>query len=166
MDMGNVRVEFVDAYETNADALFRFAYFSVRDREVAKDLVADTFSGVWEYMAKGNRVENIRALCYRILRNRIIDHWRKHGTLSLDRLTEEGYEPPDPTEEDPATREEYRTVRKAVSDLPATYREVIVLRYIEGYSPKEIVELLGVSPSLVSVRIFRAQRLLRKRLSL
>ena len=163
--MGNQAAEFTATYDLYADALFRFAYFAVHDREVAKDLVADTFSKVWEYIARGNKVENIRALCYRTLRNLIVDHWRKQKSLSLDELIDAGYDPSGSDGiQDAETRDSYVRVRKAIALLPAAFQEVILLRYVEGYSPKEIAELLGISASLVSVRIFRGQRLLAQHL--
>ena len=60
---------FIAVYDTQADALFRFALFGVGDRELAKDLVSETFAKVWEYITKGNKTENMKALCYRTLRN-------------------------------------------------------------------------------------------------
>lgn len=165
MSMGNPESEFTIAYDLYADALFRFAYFAVHDRETAKDLVADTFTNVWEYLAKGNAVTNIRALCYRTLRNLIVDHWRKRKSLSLDEMIDVGYDPVGVNGRDDAeVRAEYVELRRSIATLPAVFQEVILLRYVEGYSPKEIAELLGISPSLVSVRIFRGQSLLKKRI--
>lgn len=156
---------FIAVYDTQADALFRFAYFGVGDRELAKDLVSETFVKVWEYITKGNKVENIKALCYRTLRNLIVDHFRKHKSGSLDGLLEKGF---DPVGEDGMERiekeEDKVMLRSAIATLPAAIREVVVLRYIEEYSPKEIAELLHISQSLVSVRLFRATQLLKKTL--
>ncbi len=161
--MGEQETAFIAVYDAHADALFRFAYFSVRDRELAKDLVADTFTKVWQYIAGGNIVGNIRAFCYRTLRNLIVDHWRKHKSLSLDDLAEGGFEPSGEDGHDTVMKnEELRVVKKAIAGLPLAIREVVMLRYIEGYDPKEIAELLGISQSLVSVRIFRGTALLKK----
>ncbi len=161
--MGEQETAFIAAYDAHADALFRFAYFSVRDHEMAKDLVADTFTKVWQYIAKGNIVENIRALCYRTLRNLIVDHWRKHKSLSLDALSDQGFEPiGEDGHQTVMESEESLLLKKAIGELPLAIREVILLRYIEGYDPKEIAELLDISPSLVSVRIFRGTALLKK----
>lgn len=167
MSMGKSESEFTIAYDLYADALFRFAYFAVHDREIAKDLVADTFTKVWEYIAKGQAVTNIRALCYHVLRNLIVDHWRKRKSLSLDELVDAGYDPIGTDGRvDEEQNSEYVELRKAIETLPAVFQEVILLRYVEGYSPKEIAELLGISPSLVSVRIFRGQSLLKKRIQI
>lgn len=165
--MGEQQAAFIAAYDAHADALFRFAFFSVRDRELAKDLVADTFMKVWSYLAEGKVVENLRAFCYRTLRNCIIDHSRKKGSLSLDALIDEGYEPAGENGRANAERDaDAAVLHAAIAALPAAFREVILLRYVEGYSPKEIAENLGVSQSLVSVRLFRGAALLKKKLTI
>jgi RNA polymerase sigma-70 factor (ECF subfamily) len=165
MDMSERESVFIDVYDAHADALFRLALFSVNDRELAKDLVADTFMKVWGYLAEGNVVENLRAFCYRTLKNLIIDHWRKKGSISLDLLTEAGFDPIGEDGRKSVERaEEYKVARDAISSLPAAFREVIHLRYVEGYTPKEIAELLEISQSLVSVRLFRGSALLKKKL--
>lgn len=163
--MGEKESAFIAVYDAHADALFRFAYFAVRDRELAKDLVADTFTRVWRSLSEGTAIENLRAFCYRTLRNLIIDHYRKGKSISLDELAEAGYDPPgEDGRENTERTEEYKEVRDAITALPAAFREVTELRYVEGYSPKEIAELLGISQSLVSVRLFRGHALLKKKL--
>lgn len=51
-----------------------------------------------------------------------------------------------------------------VNALPPKYRQVLYLRYYEGYQVKEIAELLGQSPALVSTHLARARAKLRERL--
>jgi RNA polymerase sigma-70 factor (ECF subfamily) len=117
------------------------------------------------YLAEGNVVDNLRAFCYRTLKNLIIDHWRKKGSISLDLLTDAGFDPVgEDGREHVEQNEEYEAARGAIAALPAEFREVIHLRYVEGYSPKEIAELLGITQSLVSVRLFRGGALLKKKL--
>lgn len=163
MIMGEMESRFLETYDAHADAFLRFAYFGVHDRELAKDLVADMFARVWEYLANRNVVENIRALCYRTLRNLIVDHFRKHKSLSLDALAETGYEPRGADGREDVEKQDVLTeLRQAITKLPGAFREVILLRYIEGYDPKEIAEMLNISQSLVSVRIFRGVKLLKQ----
>ena len=161
------RESFIATYDAHSDALFRFAFFAVHDRELAKDLVADTFTKVWEYIAKGNSADNIRALCYCTLRNLVIDHFRKRKSFSLDALTEAGFDPAgDDGRRDVERAEDDRVLKKAIAELPAVFREVVVLRHVEGYTPKEIAEALGITQSLVSVRLFRGIALLKQRIRL
>jgi RNA polymerase sigma-70 factor (ECF subfamily) len=137
MNMGDQESSFIAVYDAHADALFRFALFSVSDRELAKDLVAETFTKVWSYLAEGNIVDNLKAFCYRTLKNLIIDYWRKHGSISLDALTEAGFDPVgEDGRENVEHDEAYKAARDAIAVLPAAFREVIHLRYVEEYSPK------------------------------
>jgi len=55
-------------------------------------------------------------------------------------------------------------VRRAIQALPAKYREVIVLRYLEEMEPPRIAEVLGVSNSALNVRLHRARAQLEHRL--
>ena len=49
-----------------------------------------------------------------------------------------------------------------IPHLPETYREVITLRYVDGFTPKEIATMIGISENVVSVRIHRGTRKLRE----
>ena len=83
----------------------------------------------------------------------------------MDGLLEAGFDPIGEDGMDRVENEEDKAMlRRAIGALPAAIREVVVLRYIEEYSPKEISELLHISQSLVSVRLFRATQLLKKTL--
>jgi RNA polymerase sigma-70 factor (ECF subfamily) len=52
-------------------------------------------------------------------------------------------------------------VRRAVRALPARYREVVVLRYLQGLEPAEICRLLGISTNALNVRLNRARKRLK-----
>lgn len=69
-----------------------------------------------------------------------------------------------PPEEGLQEREMLAEVRKAVRELPARAREVVVLRYLEGFSPEQTAEALGLSRGAVEVRLHRARRRLKARL--
>lgn len=61
--------------------------------------------------------------------------------------------------------ESHQRVREAVEQLPAKYREPVVLRYYEQMSARRIGEVLGISTGAVEVRLSRARRRLRETLS-
>ena len=56
-------------------------------------------------------------------------------------------------------------VRRAIADLPVEFREIVVLRELEGFSYKEIAELAEVPIGTVMSRLARARKLLQKRLA-
>lgn len=158
----NLEEEFLEAYDAYADAIFRHCYYRLFDRERAKDVMQDTFVRTWEYMQKGEKVDNIRALLYRVANNLIIDFVRKKKETSLDAMQEEGFDPA--TDEDMshiADRLDGGQAIEALKQLDDTHREVLVLRYVNGLQPAEIAEITGETANTVSVRIHRGLGKLR-----
>ncbi len=154
--------KFLEAYEAYADDLFRHAYFRVHDRERAKDLVQETFTKTWMTLSEGATIDNLRAFFYRVLTNAIIDESRKKKAVSLDSMLEEGFAPRDEDATDAVY--EITTIREThelLSTLPDEYRLPLVMRHLDGLSPGEIAEILGVTENVVSVRINRAINKLR-----
>jgi RNA polymerase sigma factor (sigma-70 family) len=97
-----------------------------------------------------------------------LDHRRKlrRRPGSLSSLA--GYEELVPVELDPSAPLEQSEmsahVRRAVSTLSESYREVVVLKYLDGHSYQEIADLLGVSVNAIESRLHRARRMLRGKL--
>jgi RNA polymerase sigma-70 factor, ECF subfamily len=162
MSSDRLEEEFLEAYDTYADAIFRHCYYRLFDRERAKDVMQDTFVRTWEYLQKGEKVDNIRALLYRIANNLIIDFVRKKKEASLDAMQEEGFDPA--TDDDMshiAERLDGGQAIEALKQLDDTHREVLVLRYVNGLQPAEIAEITGETANTVSVRIHRGLGKLR-----
>jgi RNA polymerase sigma-70 factor, ECF subfamily len=154
--------EFLQAYDAYSDAIFRHCYYRLFDRERAKDVMQDTFVRTWEYLQKGEKVDNIRALLYRIANNLIIDFVRKKKETSLDAMQEEGFDPA--TDDDmsrTAERLDGAQAIEALQQLDDVHREVLVLRYVNGLQPAEIAEITGETANTVSVRIHRGLGKLR-----
>jgi RNA polymerase sigma-70 factor (ECF subfamily) len=61
--------EFEKAYDLYADAIFRHCYLRVSDRELAKDLMQETFMKTWEYLASGKDIDDVRPFLYRTALN-------------------------------------------------------------------------------------------------
>jgi RNA polymerase sigma-70 factor (ECF subfamily) len=148
--------DFLAAFDEHSDALFRHCLVRVRDREVAKDIVQETFTKTWNYLAKGKKVDHLRAFLYRVANNLIVDTSRRKRSSSLDRMMEEdGYEVADESIRDPGNVPDARLAMKLLETLDDIYRVVITMRFVDGFTPKEIAQTLGVSENVVSVRIYR-----------
>lgn len=161
---------FLEAFDAYADALYRHGYFRISDHERARDLVADTFTRAWAYIVKGNEVEQWKPFLYRTLNHLIIDEYRKKRTESLDTILEVHEVPEGAFEElvEGSLEElemtlDAQRVPALLTEMPDQYREVIVMRYIDGLQPKEIADLLEESVNVVSVRIHRGMSWLQKR---
>jgi len=151
----DVMEQFTKAYDELADAIFRHCWFRIGDREKAKDLMQDTFTKSWQYIAEGATVSNLRSFLYRVANNLIIDEYRKKKELSLDRLQEQGFDPGFDDRNRNENRIDAQFAISTINQLDEKYREVILMRYIDELSPKEIAEVVGETENNVSVRIHR-----------
>ena len=160
--MEDLKLAFTKTYEEHSDALFRYCYFRVSDREKALDLVQDVFTKTWHYIQEGNTVENIRAFLYTTARHLIIDEYRKKKNLSLDALVDQGVEPSISIMTSLETSIDAALAIEEVKKLPEAYSEILFMRYVSDMSVQDIAEALKLSENVVSVRIHRGMALLRK----
>lgn len=161
--------EFLQAFDDYADQLFRHCFFRVSDRERALELVQDAFMKSWEYLSRGEEVRQFRPFLYRVLNNLIIDEYRKKKDVSLDAMLEQNDMSLDQIDElgegsfdDAVARLDAKLLQEKLSALPQPYQESVTLRYVDGLSPKEIASYLEESENVVSVRIHRGLKMLRK----
>ena len=133
----------------------------VRDTGIAEDLTVETFWRIYRARTRFDPTGNFRAWARRIATNAALDHLRH-----APRETELPEDLPGPTSRDPAVNSEMRQqLRKAFYELPAKYRLVATLALIEDEPYTDIAQAAGISVALVKVRMFRAVRMLRKKLS-
>ena len=154
-----------EAYDAYADAIFRHCYFRVFNRERGKELMQETFMRTWVYLQDGKTVDNMRAFLYRIANNLIIDESRKKKEASLEALQEGGWDPAgtDGNKAGASLVEEGRILR-TLEKLDKPYRDVFIMRHIDGLKPQDIAEMLGESANTVSVRLHRATDQLKQML--
>ncbi|MES2006728.1 MAG: RNA polymerase sigma factor [Patescibacteria group bacterium] len=167
----NTAHAFEDAYTRFSDELFRHCYLRISDRDRALELTQEAFLRTWEYVQKGNVVLEFRPFLYRTLKNLIIDEYRKMKTQSLEAMVEgteggsvEALLPPDESNTLEAAIDRFEGTRalKALQELPDAYKEVLILRYVEGLSPKEIAHQLDENENAVSVRVHRGLKKLKE----
>lgn len=156
-----IEAQFIKAYEEYADAIFRYCYYRVFNRELAKDLSQEIFMKTWKSLTDGNEVKNIRAFCYRVARNIVIDYSRKKRESSLDELHDKGFDPSVELSEKMRDQIDANTAISHIKMMDDIYREVLLLRFVDGFSPKEIADMIGETQNVVSVRIYRGLKQLR-----
>ncbi|MGB7282558.1 MAG: RNA polymerase sigma factor [Candidatus Acidiferrum sp.] len=133
----------------------------VRDSGIAEDLTVETFWRIYRARARFNPAGNFHAWARRIATNAALDHLRANR-----REIELPEDIPGPAQPDPAVqRESRRNIRQAFSQLPAKYRLIATLALIEEQPYDKIAEAAGISAALVKIRVFRAVRILRKKLT-
>ncbi len=147
-------------YDAHADAIFRHCYFKTSDRELAQDMTQDVFLKTWSYLHQGRPILNMRAFLYRLADNLVIDWYRKRKSQSLDVLMDAGFEPIETDNKIEESAEVSLALAK-LRELGEDDQKLITLRFVEGFSPREIGEIVGQNENVVSVRVHRALKKLR-----
>lgn len=159
-----VEKQFLRLYDQNADAIFRYCYFRLFDHELAKEFAQEVFLRGWrEFSDHAKKIKYPKALLYKIANNLIIDYKRKRKEKSLETMQENGFEiTGNSLEAETEIKIEYQKILESVNQLPKEYKEIIVLRYVEGLKPKEISEITGQSTNVISVSITRGKKKLKE----
>ena len=154
---------FAALYDEHLNTVYRFVFFKVGDATLAEDLTAEVFSKVWENIDRFEwRDLPFQHWLLRVARNVVVDHWRANRRFptSLDELYEVASDGPSP-EEIVALDTEVERLTGSLKRLPGDQREVLILRFIEGYSHADTAQVLGKSVVAVRQIQVRALRALR-----
>ncbi|MCF7865442.1 MAG: RNA polymerase sigma factor [Candidatus Pacebacteria bacterium] len=165
--MEDLQNKFLEAYNSYSEAIFRFCFFKLNDRELAKDLMQDTFAKVWLTSSKQDiQIHNIKALIYKIAGNLIIDEYRKRGrrdvVASLDVLHEDGFDPSFDDTDSVRNIIDGKEAINLISKIRDPYGESVLMRYVQDLSISEIAEITGETENTISVRIHRGISILKK----
>ncbi len=155
-------------YRRYVDLVYSYAFFQLGDHHDAEDATERTFLAALRSIGSfTERGASFRAWLLRIARNTIANSHRsrfRRRTTTLDALPEH---PPAP-DSDPAAltvrADEMRRVRRALAELPEDRRQVVILRFTDGLSAREIASVLDRSEGAVRVLLHRALRDLAERL--
>jgi RNA polymerase sigma factor (sigma-70 family) len=143
-------------------AAYNLARWLVRNDQDAEDIVQESFFKAYRAQ-ESFRGSEAKTWMLSIVRNTAMDFLRRCKTGHAMALEDEGYEPadhsPDP-ERVLIEQTRRRQVRQAIANLAGEFREVIVLREIEGLSYKEIASVLSIPMGTVMSRLSRARNLL------
>jgi RNA polymerase sigma-70 factor, ECF subfamily len=141
----------------------------VTDTAEAEDVAQEAFIRAFRALPRLEDPNRFLRWLARIALNLAADTRRRRPRCrSLESLLEDGSSeialpaPPDDPGEGMDRREDHRLVLAAVDRLPGKYRLVVLLRYFEGLSGREIAGVLGEPEGTVRNRLFRAHDRLRK----
>ena len=161
------REAFIEAYDLYVDQIYRFIYFKVSSSDEAHDLTSAVFLKTWNYIQTNSLkdVNTLRALIYKIARTSVIDHYRKNYQVdSIDRKDKE-IDIPDERQDIKKQAEvssDIQTVEEKLKELKGEYREVIILRFIDELTIKEIAEIVDKTRTNTRVLLHRATKALRE----
>lgn len=129
--------------------------------QLAEELVQDIYLAVWKALPSFRHDASLRTFVVRIATNRAVTHVARAFKLPRSSELHEDLPARDESPETQAIgRDRNRQLLDAVRCLPLTYREPALLT-LEGMTPKDIADVLGISPNAVAIRLSRSRELLR-----
>jgi RNA polymerase sigma-70 factor (ECF subfamily) len=156
------------------DVIFNYALYLSGDREMASDLLQDTYLKAYRFFDKFEEGTNAKAWLYRIARNTYINEYRRIKRLpdhveydeqisSYQMLPrdEESHRPGRDTDLNDVFDD---TIATAIASLPEKFKSVVVLRDIENLPYEEVAEALDIPIGTVRSRLHRARAILFDRL--
>ena len=171
-------------------ALIRMALGHVADREVAEEVVQDTWMAVIEGLTRYDGRSSLRTWIFGILIHKAKDRGvreKRHTTFSDFESKDDEHDemvdpsrfqrsgewaghwafPPQPWDNQTpekllASQQAVNAMNKAIESLPRTLKEVLILRDIEGIEAKEACELLKITETNLYVRLHRARERVRR----
>jgi RNA polymerase sigma-70 factor, ECF subfamily len=156
--MMNTHTKILSWYDDYADELFGFALVKTQSRDEAKECVQETFLRICTYLQKQKEIKNPRAFLYRILKNIIVDGYRKYTPDSLEETIEASGEQAHPSAEQSFEKTiTAKHILRTLEKIDERYRKPFIMRYVHDLSPKEIAKTLRISENTASVRIHRAK---------
>jgi RNA polymerase sigma factor (sigma-70 family) len=147
--------EYNQSVDDFSDGIYRFILKNMKNHEMAKDVVQDTYEKLWVKVADVSS-DKVRSYLFTTAYHTMIDILRKES-----RKDDFDSERHDRQYQEQAYTGLSELLEAAVSRLPADQRSVILLRDYEGYSYEDIASITGLSESQVKVYIFRGRMFLK-----
>ena len=144
--------------------ILNYIYRLVGNNYEAEDLAQETFMKAFQKFESLGDKEKARSWLYSIARNVTIDYFRKnkHRSIPLDEMILENYARATAVDfrDDVLRREVSQEVSKHVAALSVQDRMIVKLLYYEGFSYKEICDVLNINQNTLKSRLHRARKTL------
>jgi RNA polymerase sigma factor (sigma-70 family) len=161
-------VSFEEAMLPHMDAAHNLARWLLRNEQDAQDVVQEAYLRAFKSFS-GFHGSNGRAWLLTIVRNTSYTLLKKNRALDLTTTFDEEIHGSGEESVSPATilehSENAELIKKAIDELPVEFREILVLRHLEGLSYKEIADVAQLAPGTVMSRLARARGKLKEYLS-
>lgn len=157
--------------------LYQFVYRHLHDREMASDVVQETFLRVYNHRKRYKPTARFSYWLYRIARNLCVDERRRYWNRNVtdassmtgeDTTTTDYMEMQSTSGPDGADllqeKEMEQIIRNAIEDLSEEQRQVMIMHKYQGMAYKDIAKVLGITTESVKQRAYRAHVRLREQL--
>ncbi len=170
----DLQKEFEETALPHVDAVYSYLLTMTQNPVDAEDVTQETFLKAYKNFHKFTPGTNIKAWLFKIAKNTFINKYRKDKKqplfVNITNFEENDKEkeielPSEETPEDRIISEEIdKEIEKAFSRIPQIYRAVVTLADIEGFSYKEIADILDIPIGTVMSRLYRGRKMLENAL--
>lgn len=155
---------FISVYKNHIDEIYQYVLLRTGfDVPLAEDITQDIFLDVFKGLRSFKGLCSERTWIFKIAKNKLFDYYRKQYSqkaeiLALDdQMADELSDPKQSIEEHLQVTFESQQVRECLSQLPQQYRILLLLKYVEEISVKEIAQIIDKSPKSVESMLQRAK---------
>ncbi|TQS70539.1 RNA polymerase sigma factor [Ornithinibacillus gellani] len=158
---GNQRA-FRKLYELHAGYALRTAYGMTKNHEAASDIVQETFLKVFRFIDQYDPNRSFKAWFYQILINTGRSYLRKQSKEPFAVESEEIIDYLHHQHAEENMLENHEQLEDALDQLSETYRTILLLKYVNECTEKEIAEILELNINTVKSRLYRARNQMKK----
>lgn len=153
---------FAELYNAYVEKIYKYLYYKVGNASDAEDLCEQVFLKAWEAIGRYTWCGYpFSSWLYKLAHNLVVDHYRmKRDTMPLNDLLATPDEPVDPQNILHQTVEAAE-MQDAIAKLTVDQRQVISLKFIEGYDNSEISQMMNKKESAIRALQYRALRSLQ-----
>jgi len=141
--------------------LYRYAYWLTHDKQVAEDIVQETFLRAWRALDSLKDEKAAKSWLITILRR---ENARRFERKRFEMSEYEEAAVIDKSSTSNEQEIENHWLRERIAQMPEEYREPLVLQVIGGFSGEEIASMLSLNKNTVMTRLFRARNQLKEAL--
>ncbi|MFA6495112.1 MAG: sigma-70 family RNA polymerase sigma factor [Candidatus Paceibacterota bacterium] len=154
-------------YDKYQPSIYRFIFLKVSHREEAEDLTHQVFLSAWEHMGSFHHGDvPFASWLYRIARNKVIDHYRTRKIhIPLETAPEEIMALDAEMAGQIDTRSQLKSIYQALMRLSDDQRDILIMRFVNELSYKDIAHALDKNQATVRVIQYRALTRLKKLLN-
>ena len=145
------------------DKIFRFAWRILQQREEAEDVTQEVLLKLWGKKQELGQYRSIEAVAMQSAKNLCLDRLR-HQQIRTRKLRHLKLDQPGNNHEtDLENKEMHSIISRIIGKLPVRQKMVIHLKDVEGYSTREITEILGMDVVAVRTNLSRARKKVREK---
>lgn len=157
---------FAELYDIFIDPIYRYVFYRVKSVD-AEDLVETVFLKVWENIKQYKPQKKMfSAWVFRIAHNLVVDYYRASKDGLMDELSVQL--PDQDREHNPIKKTQdvlsKEVLKQAISKLKRQYQDIIIYKFINDLSNKELVDVFEKSEGSLRILQFRALKALKKEL--